>query len=1179
MSTPNPPAAASKTPATTESGRGPRHVTDTSKVVAEYSLNGKVFRQYAGHLNTVTTRDGEEQEYPVLTGSLGVNRVTEIRDVTRECLPGKIVEITYGTEFAPPGEESRDVTVSDVDMRSPHPQWPQETGAGAFMVTRKSGVETVSDAIRAAGIRARAHGGARLAYGVPGLLLRDGKPPAFLRIGAGALVPSGIDNTVWCELPSDVGDDVEGLRPLGMDDPSTDEQYPVDLNELGRISGIIPRDPAVGITLVSTLMWAPWAGLPDNRGGRLPHLAVMLAGTSGLMKSASVGLLLAAQSRTFVPTDEMAHVAQVKLRHGTKNGGSSIIGAQRLLYYVPGTAALVDDAMAAKMTASQVDEQYILLSGLADSMADQNSGVKATRLGQGLKASLYPRSCIVATAEDLPDEEQHVSELARFFALKTEHAADVALLTELQANARALSRAHARTVQDTLSDLDAPFRARAWAKEQMSTWDLTGVHSRVRTNTRCVLAGWHLFCDGVRHAGWGNADEWEAYGLSHVHDAMRAQALRGGMVGVSQIARDPVVLFLRHFRTLLADGVWHLAAPERGDDGAAIPPTELGAYGRGPAAVGWKQAGRSAVDETEPAAQWFTQHGGDPLGAVHIKEPGTPGPRQFAPVMLVMKSADWEEVARAVSRRARERDGFGISDTPARLLARLVEHSIAKSSTATNGKLWESKTRNTPMVYRFDLLRLLGDDIEEGHGDAGPDDVENGPASPAGATEPETEPRPFDPRCIACGEPTSARGDGSERDRGLFFPTGVGPVHVGCDVPPAPEPVQASIPEQAPEPVQKRQEPEQAATWQDPALNDDSLHSVRQVLTDGPDSWDGPDDDGFLRQVGERVTAAFPRDGGSPGSGGPGLVWAEGPGRTGYRLFSQVQGQVGKPFTANRYVDMPTPARSIHDLWHRPLTKQERGASHVVSVDVNGQYLAACSHLGLGTGMPTQFTHVESRIKRGRPAFYRLALDSRAAEQAPTLIDPDGWYATEAAIYWAEAGFVLGIEEASVWQETPKAWLDRFYPAGREAPAWLSGPDNQDNAGQAALRLAKAMYAAFLGSYLHSDKTTSALFRPDWHHMVVARAKANQYRALDDVREQTGRTPFAIEVDAAYFTADGPDDVPAGLMYSVQLGKWKTSGFGLLTPDVVAACDGNPQTYQGSAMAFKPIRKAIKEDG
>ncbi|THJ71155.1 hypothetical protein E7Y31_15430, partial [Candidatus Frankia alpina] len=769
----------------------------------------------------------------------------------------------------------------------------------------------MSDAIKAMALRARGHGGATLAYGVPGLLLRDGRPPAFLRPGKPALVPGGVDQETWCELPPEQAK-TEGVRLLGLDDPSTDEQATADLLSLFRFPALVPDDPAVGITLVSLLAYAPWAGLPET--DTLPgvgHLAVMLAGTSGLRKTAMAALVLAAQSSTYRPAKGKPVTATVRLRHGAKNGGSSAIGAQRTLWALSGLSALVDDAFAEELTAPEIHGQWIELSGLADSMAEQNSGVKATRTGSGLMPSRYPRCCLLATAEDLPDEDRHVSGVARWFALKTESSVDLATLTEMQANVRALSRAHARIVQDTLADLDIPRRAVAWAEEQVSGWDTSNAHSRAAQNAVFTLAGWRLLTWAGERAGLTDMDSWTAWGAEKIHTAMDAQARRGGIVGNTQAARDPVKLFLRRFREALTDGTWYLAAPERADDGAAMPPTAIPGYG--PAAVGWRQGSRVTADGFGPATQWFTTGRGDPLGAVRVKKPGTRGPRPFAPAMLVMRATLWDDVVRTVARRARERDGHGISDTPTVLLGRLVEQGIAKSIKSECSKLWEEKAPILPRVLKFDLSRLLDDDITNpNEDDSSPDnrgqEPEPEPTTPGrlGAQVPE-----FDPRCLACGEMTGAHEPGD----GAYWWNGVGPLHASCDIPALVGPALAPTPEQ----TESAQVLEPA--WQGPEHTGKSLAALRATLVRR--GWDVPSDE-FVRAVADRITAAFPVDG-KPGSGGPGLVWAEGPGRTGYRLFRQEQSHGTRRLPPDeRLGDIDCPWTMPRQEWHRPLTTGER---------------------------------------------------------------------------------------------------------------------------------------------------------------------------------------------------------------------------------------------------------------
>ncbi|THJ74194.1 hypothetical protein [Candidatus Frankia alpina] len=1139
---------------------------DTGGPYEEFVFNGKRFRQYRNFLTAVTEKNGEEIQYPISEGHYTVSRVLDVRDVEAGFTPGDIVATIYYVTFTPPNsEDTRTVLVTDEDMRDRNSTWPQQTGACAFMPTRRTGVEVVSDAIKAMARRARGHQDATVAYGRPGLLLRDGRPPAFLRPGKPALVPGGVDEQTYCELPPGSAK-TDAIRLFSLDDPSTDLQYPDDLAHLFRFaSTLMPADAVVPIALVSALLWAPWAGLPET--DTLPkcdHLAVLLAGRSGIMKTAQAGVILGAQSSTFRPRKGAPVPATVMLRHGAQNGGSSPIGAQRTLWALAGLLALVDDAFADELSESEVHSQWISLGSLANSMAEQNAGAKAKQRGSGTMPARYPRCCIIATAEDLPNEDRHVSTAARFYALKTESKADPAALTAVQHNVRGLSRAHARIVQETLSDLDIPRRARAWAEEQVSGWDTRSHHDRAVVNATLVLAGWHLLIEAARRAGFGDLDGlsmdgWEMWGAEQIHRGMDEQARRGNVTADGQVARDPVQLFLRRFREFLTDGTHFLADPERADDGAAYPPLLLAGHGYGPAAVGWRQGPRVTANGFGPATQWLAAGHGDPLGAVHVRARGTSGPQPFSPVMLVMKSSLWDDLVRLVDRRSRERDRYGISDTPSRLLARLVERGVAKSAKPEGSALWKGKGSRKPDVLKFDLLRLLGDDITEEdwtEPDSGDSlGTENNPAAPAKLGAQASAPE-FDPRCLACGEMAGAREPGDS----AYWRNGVGPLHASCDIPAQVEPAQEVIPAQV-EPAQEvipaQVEPEQVPepAWREPEHTGKSLAALRATLVRR--GWDVPSDE-FVRAVADRITAAFPVDG-KPGSGGPGLVWAEGPGRTGYRLFRQEQSHGTRRLPPDeRLGDVNCPWTMPRQEWHRPLTAGERQQEFFVSFDINGAYLAAASQ-PLGTGRPVHLTDTgRIQIRKNVPALYRLDVDPTTADLLPMLFAANGWYAGPIAWYLYERGLVRRVEEAFVWPTTESyVWLDRWYQAIRDARSWLAGDGGHDQAGRAALDCVKALYTTFLAGWMASPRNSTNLYRPDWRAHTVSRAAANQARALDKVREQTGRTPFAIRVDAVWFTANLPDDIPTGLDVpdNKKLGKWKPNGAGLLTPNVVAALD------------------------
>ncbi|THJ74266.1 hypothetical protein [Candidatus Frankia alpina] len=912
---------------------------------------------------------------------------------------------------------------------------------------------------------------------------------------------------------------------LGLDDPSTDETYGADFSALLRFLDVT-SDPSVPLAMLAQLAYSPWAGLPG-----VPHLAVAVAGDTGIRKSAMAGIVTGAQSRLWAPVDGDADRATVNVRHGA----SSKIGMDRLLYHLAGGVAVVDDAFAGNLAPGDVRAQWMMLSGLAQSMATQKGGTKATRDGVGIRTDRYPRCCLLVTAEDYPDEDQHGSEIARYLALRANGEVDTAVLTEVQQSIRAISRAHARMIQDGLADLTAAPRAIAWAREQAADWERNG-HNRARHNAILAVAGVRLLADGWERAGLGSGEALALQGADIIHEIADAQARRCGMTRAGQTARNPVVLFTRRFREMLRDGTWYLASPTRGPDNAALPPV-IPSYS--PGVAGWRQG---AVLGGPGGTQWFPAGRGDPLGAVRVW--GGSGRSPWRHVMLVIRSSEWGDIADMIRRRVRERDGWPMPAAED-LLRMLVDEGWVKEATAKPSALWNDEPK--PRVLKLDLGRLLEIPESDGQDDDSRDDLGSGGGGSGGGREVTDLVSEFDPRCLACGEMTGAR----ESEDGAYRWNEVEPLQASCAIPEPKqaEPAQAIIPEQ----VKSEQVPEPA--WQGPGHTGKSLSALRATLVRR--GWDVPSDE-FVRAVADRITAAFPVDG-KPGSGGPGLVWAEGPGRTGYRLFRQEQSHGTRRLPPDeRLGDVNCPWVMPRQEWHRPLTDDERQQPFFVSFDINGAYLAAASQ-PLGTGRPVHLTDTgRITIRKNVPALYRLDVDPTTAGLLPMLVAANGWYASPIAWYLHERGLVRRVEEALVWPTTESyVWLDRWYQAIRDARSWLASDGGHDQAGRAAADCVKALYTTFLAGWMASPKNSTNLYRPDWRAHTVSRAAANQARALDTVREQTGRTPFAIRVDAVWFTANSPDDIPTGLQIpdNKKLGKWKPNGAGPITPNITATLD------------------------
>lgn len=1160
---------------------------DAPPVGGRHALNGRTYFQRETGLFAVNK---EQEEYQIAPGTMEVTGKTELRDVDRERAPGKIVETLFHTRYTPPGAEPREVEVTDRDMRAREPQWPHALGIGGLIGAR--GPQAVGEAVRAMGFTVQMRGELRQAYAVQGPLRRPSGEWVYTRYGAPALTRDGVDDTVYAMLHPDIAE-AEAFRVLGIGEPSTDETYADDVAVMLLFLSL-HDDPAIGWVHLAQLGYGPWAGLSGLR-----HLATAIVGTTGSRKSAVSGLINAAQSRGFMPTRARAHIPTVKMRHAA----SSKVGAERTLYHYGSGTATVDDLFPGNQTASEVRADWITASAIADKMADQSGGQKGRREGNGLNPGLYPRCCLHFTMEELPYVDQHGSEAARLLIVWMDGPVNIDILSFLQEpqNVTAIRRAYARMIRDVLADIDMPIRAHARALDTMDRWPRVG-HNRAWDNGAAMLTGALLFTDAVERSEFGPTGHLVAQAEATVREILARQASRCGMVGDRQAARDYVTLFVKGVRKLLKAGSMHLSGPMRDATGAAIPPHVPDYHSDD---FGWIATPiRPSDDSTEAGSLWRAS--GKAFGAIHRRVEGATGRVQndFPTGSWRVRVAEWPELCELIA---------GTTDWPmphaSELRRILAKDGLLHSEKAWVAAIWDGRREKT---LSLDLHRIMAwtDDDDDAPNNSGGRD-QDGDDSGGGDDTPTPDPAlaelasaeqhemsypsalPWDALgltpeqaamaangevstgpCLGCGEPMAPHvpGDGVYvNETGDYVQ-----MHPSCDAPVPATATQAELPGEVPAQAAPMPEPHEAgsgigaakpddAGWTAPELTPAALESIRRTLAER--EWDGPTDNAFIAAVAARITSAFPSKG-LPGSGGNGLVWdGAGRGLTGYRLFRMVQGRAPRRLPPDERIgDVSHPVPTPRATWHRPLTPDERAAQFLVRYDVNGQYLAAAGAIPLGTGRPVHLTE-RITISPKAPAYYRLTVAPEATDSAPFVAHGDGWYSAPAARYLADRGFVLSVDEGWVWTDG-HPWLDRWYRVTRDARTHLiTGATDVD---RAALAAVKALYATFLGGWLASEQyNTTPLFRPDWRAHVRDRAAANQARALDKVRVESGRTPFALYKDAAYFTSESPDEIPGGLVVSDQIGKWKLEAFGEMTTGVIESLD------TGTGDVFGILRKAV----
>lgn len=738
---------AHETPASKASGRVARAESPVQDAATldtfVHTLNDRKFFQSPTELCAVT-REGKP--YPLLAGRLAVAAAAQLRDLDVNRRPESTLTDTVFTVHYRPQHSDAELSapVSAIDLDAREPSWPDVLGVRPR--TTKRTLENVGNAVRAMGQTLERAQGWSFAYACSGPLRQDDDTLVFLRHGRPALTAEGDDPALSVAYPEGVGA-LPGVSILDLDDPSDDED---DLEALLRVLDLTPDQPAIGLTILAQLAWAPWSALPD-----LGRVAVMLAGESGLGKTAIAGAaVVAAQSSTFQPVAGVDPAVPVKMR----GAQATVFGVDKVLMPLSGLVGIVDDWFADKMSGKEIGEQWKRLSLIGDNMATGAGGTRGGyRNGRSFLAkSQFPRCCVLATAENLPDEAKHASATARYVALKMESAPDLDVLTEIQANPRALSRAHAGMIRAGLRDPQRAYKALEWGKATVESWEYVG-HRRVLYGYARIAAGAWLLAERARELSGVDPSAMLAYASETLRGALIDQTRRAGLRNGRDMSRDAVRLFVRRFREALAAGTLWAAAPERpelSEEGTYLPPS-LPSHGAH--ALGWRQVGGRLT----PAGS------GDPIGSVIVAN-GTGRP-PWRPVVLRMRATRWRDVAEHVSERVLHADGWSLP-APDELLEKLVKAGYVRQLGVESRELWSGESVR---VRQFDLGRILDgdDDAPEGTPPDGAETAPDGPDPVPGTDTPGRHLRAVsdapsaaeatstgdDPHvCRVCAEPMSA---------------------------------------------------------------------------------------------------------------------------------------------------------------------------------------------------------------------------------------------------------------------------------------------------------------------------------------------------------------------------------------------------------------------------------------
>jgi hypothetical protein len=239
---------------------------------------------------------------------------------------------------------------------------------------------------------------------------------------------------------------------------------------------------------------------------------------------------------------------------------------------------------------------------------------------------------------------------------------------------------------------------------------------------------------------------------------------------------------------------------------------------------------------------------------------------------------------------------------------------------------------------------------------------------------------------------------------------------------------------------------------------------------------------------------------------------------------------------------------------------------HVTAMDVRGQYLAAAGTIDLGTGTPDQYGARDDTAELFKlPGYVELAAPVPGAPAPFQGLCAGDWLTHPVARYLAtDLGLDVSAAGGWVWAKgNHRRWMNAWTNVFRDAHQTLTARD--DLAGRYALAAVKAVYVAFLGGWLRSEKNNpSATLRPDWAEQIVGRAWANLFRGI----AKADRPPVAVWRDTAYFLDGHSPSVPPGLPVGPELGKFKIDKYGPVTGALIAAW---------SSRSPKALRDAVTE--
>ncbi len=300
-----------------------------------------------------------------------------------------------------------------------------------------------------------------------------------------------------------------------------------------------------------------------------------------------------------------------------------------------------------------------------------------------------------------------------------------------------------------------------------------------------------------------------------------------------------------------------------------------------------------------------------------------------------------------------------------------------------------------------------------------------------------------------------------------------------------------------------------------------------------------------------------------------GAPYYSSPGRTGMDLLQEL-GKRGAGAQREYPEGLPAPAgqaETVTELsWLRTLSPAEREKTYLHSYDKNAQWLSAAGVVELGL----------SGIEERRDPGSKLPFDKRLPGYWLARIAgaEERWACTPTVAWALERGQAVTITEAYVWTKHSRA-METWYERLRTARTALYA--DATPAGRLALGALKYTYSLTISGFNSAwqRERRSALYRPDWRHLIIAQANANLSRALHKM-DRDGYTPVAVHKDAVYLLSDEPDPVkacPPSVTLGDGLGHFKVQDAAIPLDVVLPAFDGTRGGIGTLLKLLKPLRE------